>query len=61
VVVTDGETIVIGGLYKESKIENESKVWLLGNIPILGYLFRSKQTTNNKTDLMIFITPQTVE
>ncbi|MCP4584284.1 MAG: AMIN domain-containing protein [candidate division Zixibacteria bacterium] len=61
VVVTNGETVVIGGLYKESKIENESKLWLLGDIPILGYLFKTKNTTTNKTDLMIFITPEIVE
>jgi len=61
VVVADGATLVIGGLYKEAKIENVSKVWLLGSIPILGHLFRHKTTTDNKTDLMIFITPQIID
>jgi type IV pilus assembly protein PilQ len=61
VVVTNGETVVIGGLYKEGKIEKESKLWLLGDIPVLGNLFKNKNTTTNKTDLMIFITPQLVE
>jgi len=61
VVVTNGETVVIGGLYKEGKIEKESKLWLLGDIPVIGNLFKSKNTTTNKTDLMIFITPELVE
>lgn len=61
VVVADGATLVIGGLYKEAKIENVSKVWLLGSIPILGHLFRHKTTTDSKTDLMIFITPQIID
>lgn len=57
VVVVNGETLVIGGLYKESKIETESKLWLLGDIPILGKLFKARQIENSKTDLIIFITP----
>jgi len=61
VVAVDGETIVIGGLYKEGKIENESKLWLLGDIPILGHLFRTKTITKTKTDLMIFITPKIID
>jgi type II secretory pathway component GspD/PulD (secretin) len=61
VVVTNGETVVIGGLYKESEIENESKLWLLGDIPVLGWLFKTNNTTTSKTDLMIFITPEIVE
>jgi type II secretory pathway component GspD/PulD (secretin) len=61
VVVVNGETLVIGGLYKESNIENESKIWLLGDIPILGGLFKTKQSTKNNTDLLIFITPQIIE
>jgi general secretion pathway protein D len=56
VLVKDGETVVIGGLVKESKSENVSKIWLLGDIPILGYLFRHTSIVNEKKDLMIFIT-----
>lgn len=61
VVVTDGETVVIGGLYKEGNIENESKIWLLGDIPIIGNLFKNKTITENRTDLMVFITPKITE
>ncbi len=52
----DGETLVIGGLIKENKREIKSKVWLLGDIPILGYLFKSTSVKNEKSNLIIFIT-----
>jgi len=61
VIAVDGETVVIGGLYKEGKIENESKIWLIGDIPVLGYFFKTKNTTKTKTDLMIFITPRIID
>lgn len=56
VMVRDGETLVIGGLIKETETENISKVWLLGDIPILGYLFKHRTMTKEKSDLLIFIT-----
>lgn len=56
VLLKDGETLVIGGLIKENKSENVSKVWLLGDIPILGYLFKHTSIKKQKSDLLIFIT-----
>jgi len=56
VMVKDGETLVIGGLIKETQSENISKVWLLGDIPILGYLFKHSTIKKEKSDLLIFIT-----
>jgi len=56
VLIQDGETVVIGGLIKESRTENIKKIWLLGDIPLLGYLFRHTSIVNEKKDLMIFIT-----
>lgn len=56
VLVKDGETVVIGGLLKDSKTESTSKVWLLGDIPLIGYLFRHVSIINEKKDLLIFIT-----
>lgn len=56
VILKDGETLVIGGLIKENKTENISKVWLLGDIPLLGYLFRHTNIKKEKSDLLIFIT-----
>ena len=57
VIVKDGETLLIGGLMKESVIEKTNGVWLLSNIPILGELFKHRSMQNSKTDLMILITP----
>ena len=61
VTVNNEQTLVLGGLIKETKIEEVEKVWLLGDIPLLGYLFRSNTTHNEKSDLLIFITPKIVE
>ena len=61
IVVVNGETVVIGGLYKEGEIKNESKIWLLGDLPLLGWLFKTENTVKNKTDLLIFITPEILE
>ncbi|MDP2561931.1 type II secretion system secretin GspD [Psychrobium sp. 1_MG-2023] len=57
VMVDDGEIVVIGGLIDESVQETESKVPLLGDIPILGHLFRSTSSSTQKRNLMIFIKP----
>ncbi|MBO6524393.1 MAG: type II secretion system protein GspD [Balneolaceae bacterium] len=53
----DGETIILGGLIQESESENINKVPILGNIPLLGRLFRNKSTSLMKSELVIFITP----
>jgi type IV pilus assembly protein PilQ len=57
VIVRDGETIVIGGLVRELKTVETSKVPLLGDIPLLGELFKHRSTTKQKVDLVVFITP----
>lgn len=53
----DGETIILGGLIQESEIEKLNKVPFLGDIPLLGRLFRNKFTSMDKSELVIFITP----
>ncbi len=60
VVASDRETIVIGGLISNEESQAISKVPLLGDIPILGRLFRSKKTQKRKTNLLIFLTPRIV-
>ena len=55
--VKNGQTVVIGGLLTSRETEQVRKVPLLGEIPILGWLFTSKSTTKSTTDLVIFITP----
>lgn len=61
VVVPDGQTVVIGGLMQNKKLNSESKVPLLGDIPVLGMLFKHKVSSNGKTELMIFMTPHVVQ
>ncbi len=55
--IKDGQTLVIGGLLKEDKIKGNTGIPFLSRIPILGYLFGKRSTTEGKTDLLIFITP----
>ena len=58
VLVNDGETVVLGGIYETEMRETTNKVPVLGDIPGLGYLFRSKAMVNNKAELLIFVTPK---
>ena len=57
VLVDDGRLVVLGGLIEDNLQEKVSKVPLLGDIPLLGALFRDKNTTKTKTNLMVFIHP----
>lgn len=57
VLIGDGRTIVLGGLIDDTLIERESRVPLLGRIPILGHLFKSTSTERQKTNLMVIIRP----
>ncbi|KPJ97121.1 MAG: hypothetical protein AMJ55_00120, partial [Gammaproteobacteria bacterium SG8_15] len=57
VVVDDGKVLVLGGLIKDDLLENSQKVPLLGDIPLLGALFRSKSVQKIKTNLLIFLRP----
>jgi len=58
VLVENGGTVVIGGVYSQTVTDGVSKVPLLGDIPVLGYLFRSSNKVDNKAELLIFITPK---
>lgn len=60
VVMRGGETVMIGGLIKEVDAKTTRKVPFLGDIPILGALFKHTTTTKQKVDLMIFITPRLI-
>ncbi len=59
--VADGGTIVIGGMIGDSEVKSEKKVPLLGDLPLLGGLFRNTVTSKQKSELVLFITPQIVE
>jgi len=58
VLVNDGQTVVLGGILETERRDVENKVPFLGDIPGLGVLFRSKQKTDNKDELLIFVTPK---
>jgi type IV pilus assembly protein PilQ len=58
VLVENGETVVLGGVYQQTQSNSVTKVPLLGDLPLLGYLFRTTNTVNNKRELLIFVTPK---
>jgi general secretion pathway protein D len=60
VLVDDGGMIVLGGLIEDRLSESESRVPLLGSIPILGELFRTRSTSKIKANLMVFIRPRVI-
>ncbi|MCB1920904.1 MAG: type IV pilus secretin PilQ [Candidatus Competibacteraceae bacterium] len=58
VLVNNGETVVLGGVFEQTKTDNTTKVPLLGDVPLLGYLFRTTSNSATKRELLIFVTPQ---
>jgi type IV pilus assembly protein PilQ len=58
VLVGNGETVVLGGVFKTEDIESINKVPFFGDIPYIGAFFRSESTSHKKTELLIFITPR---
>lgn len=60
VMVENGGTVVLGGIYQQTERSNESKVPLLGDIPVVGYLFKTQGRESAKTELLVFITPKIV-
>ena len=58
VLVNDGQTVVLGGILETERRDTVNKVPFLGDIPGLGWLFRSKGKTDNKDELLIFVTPK---
>ena len=60
VMVENGGTVVLGGIYQQTERNTVSKVPLLGDVPVLGYLFRNTSRTSEKTELLVFITPKVV-
>lgn len=60
VLVNDGQTIVLGGIYKQDKNNTIARVPFLGKLPIVGHLFRRKQVRVRHEELIIFITPRVI-
>ena len=61
VLVENGGTVVIGGIFSQDERNTTTKVPLFGDIPVLGHLFRNNSKTDNKTELLVFITPRIVD
>lgn len=61
VLVNNGETIVLGGIYQQNLISRVSKVPVLGDIPLVGFLFRNTTDKNERQELLIFVTPKIVD
>jgi general secretion pathway protein D len=61
VLVQDSHTVVIGGLIDDNRSNNETKVPGLGDIPILGWLFKTQSDGNQKTNLYVFLTPRVIK
>ncbi len=60
VVVKDGDTIVLGGVYRNEVVDSVSKTPLLGDLPMVGRLFRKSEVEDKKVELLIFITPKLI-
>jgi len=60
VLVNDGQTVVLGGILETNQRQDETKVPYLGDVPVLGHLFKNTSHKDNKDELMIFITPKIV-
>lgn len=58
--VEDGGTVVLGGIYEETDRNDEAKVPALGDVPLLGWLFKNRNQAGRKTELLIFLTPRVV-
>jgi general secretion pathway protein D len=61
VIVKDQQTVVIGGLIDDSSRQNESKVPVLGDMPLLGWLFKKQSNNTDKTNLYVFLTPRVIK
>ncbi len=59
--INNGETLVIGGIFDQQETNNVSKVPLLGDLPVLGNLFKTTSKTDGKTELLIFLTPRILD
>jgi general secretion pathway protein D len=60
VTVKDGQTVVIGGLIQTTQDERRTKVPVLGDVPVIGSLFRSSRTSDQKTELLVILTPKVI-
>ncbi len=60
-LIRDGQTVVIGGIYEVTKNDDTNGIPFLQNIPLLGWLFKNNVKTDNKSELLIFVTPTIIK
>ena len=60
VLVENGGTVVLGGIFQQTERDSETKVPFFGDVPVLGHLFKTTGRVNEKTELLIFITPKII-
>jgi len=60
VLVENGGTVVIGGIYEQFERNSTNKVPFLGDLPIIGYAFKQDSRRNDRTELLVFLTPRVV-
>ena len=58
--VQDGGTVVLGGIFEDSDKNDEAKVPGIGDVPLLGWLFRNRQQVRHRSELLVFLTPRVV-
>ena len=61
VLVDNGDTIVIGGIYRQTKVDTTTKVPVLGNLPLLGKFFTGVNNVDNRQELIVFVTPRIIK
>ncbi|MDM8547841.1 type IV pilus secretin PilQ [Candidatus Venteria ishoeyi] len=61
VLVNNGETVVLGGVYEQTISNNSRRIPFLSNLPLIGVLFKNKKTGNSKKELLIFVTPKILQ
>ena len=60
VLVENGGTVVIGGIYEQSDKDDDARVPALGELPVFGWLFKNQQRVARRTELLVFITPRVI-
>lgn len=61
VLVANGETVVLGGIYQQNKTQNKMRVPFFGNLPIVGWLFKNETNSDQRNELLIFVTPKIIQ
>jgi type IV pilus assembly protein PilQ len=61
VLIDNGETVVLGGIYEQTRTNEVDSVPVLGSLPVVGVLFRQTRKVNDKAELLIFVTPKIVK